>query len=59
MNIQFLDVFINEVMTDQDNYNDPDTRRGERIPIVRTTSLGAVVARCGEWEERPMKLLCE
>jgi ribonucleoside-diphosphate reductase beta chain len=44
---QFLDVYMNEVMADQDNYNELDPRRGRRIPIVQATGLGEVFEHQG------------
>ncbi|HET7323934.1 MAG TPA: ribonucleotide-diphosphate reductase subunit beta, partial [Halococcus sp.] len=44
---QFLDIYMNEVMTDQDNYTELDPRRGTRIPIVQTTGLGEVFEHQG------------
>jgi ribonucleoside-diphosphate reductase beta chain len=44
---QFLDIYMNEVMTDQDNYNELDPRRGRRIPVVQATGLGEVFEHQG------------
>jgi ribonucleoside-diphosphate reductase beta chain len=44
---QFLDVYMNEVMNDQDNYTELDPRRGTRVPIVQTTGLGEVFEHQG------------
>ncbi|WP_330630618.1 ferritin family protein [Halocatena halophila] len=44
---QFLDVYMEEVMDDADNYTDLDPRRGTRIPIVRATGLGEVFEHQG------------
>jgi ribonucleoside-diphosphate reductase beta chain len=44
---QFLDVYMNEVMTDQDNYNELDPRKGTRVPIVQATGLGEVFEHQG------------
>lgn len=44
---QFLDVYMDEVMTDQDNYNELDPRKGTRVPIVQATGLGEVFEHQG------------
>lgn len=44
---QFLDIYMNEVMNDQDNYTDLDPRRGTRIPVVQATGLGEVFEHQG------------
>lgn len=44
---QFLDIYMQEVMDDRDNYNDLDPRRGTRIPVVQATGLGEVFEHQG------------
>ena len=44
---QFLDIYMNEVMDDRDNYTELDPRRGTRVPIVQTTGLGEVFEHQG------------
>lgn len=44
---QFLDIYMQEVMDERDNYNDLDPRRGTRIPVVQATGLGEVFEHQG------------
>ncbi len=44
---QFLDIYMNEVMDDRDNYTELDPRKGTRVPIVQTTGLGEVFEHQG------------
>lgn len=44
---QFLDIYMNEVMDDQDNYAELDPRKGTRVPIVQATGLGEVFEHQG------------
>ncbi len=44
---QFIDIYMNEVMCDRDNYTELDPREGTRVPIVQATGLGEVFERQG------------
>ncbi|EMA56504.1 ribonucleotide-diphosphate reductase subunit beta [Halococcus thailandensis] len=44
---QFLDIYMNEVMDDRDNYAELDPRKGTRVPIVQATGLGEVFEHQG------------
>ena len=44
---QFIDIYMDEVMDDRDNFAELDPRRGTRIPIVQATGLGEVFENQG------------
>lgn len=45
---QFMDIYMNEVMDEGDNFTELDPRDGMRVPIVETTGLGRVFDHQGQ-----------